>query len=85
MIVNTFIEGKPVEDFCSCPRYDRVSKMKYSLLASQYFDVKIRHKAVSEADFKKSMKAYQKSLTDLFNEGKTLEKTILDGFKEVSM
>lgn len=85
LIVNTFIEGKPVEDFCSCPSYDRVSKMKYSLLASQYFDVKIRHKAVSEADFKKSMKAYQKSLTDLFNEGKTLEKTILDGFKEVSM
>ena len=85
LIVNTFIAGKPVEDFCSCPAYERVSQMKYSLLASQYFDVKIRRKNISDADFKKNMKSYQKSLTDLFNEGKALEKSIIEGLKGLSL
>lgn len=61
-IVNTFITGKPVEDFCACPTYAQIKEKKNSLSAGQYFDVKIEHIDITEKEFKTKIEALKKSL-----------------------
>lgn len=75
-IVETFLAGKPVEDFCVCPSYDDIVEKGYSLSAGQYFDVKIDYVDITEEEFNKRMSAFQKDLKKMFEDGKKLEDKI---------
>ena len=46
-IVNTFIAGEPVEDFCVAVSYDEIKEKGYSLSAGLFFDVKIEYKDIT--------------------------------------
>lgn len=76
-IVDTFLAGKPVEDFCVCPFYNDIKEKDYSLSAGQYFDVKIDYVDISPEEYTKRMKGFQQELEELFKEGKKLEEKIL--------
>ena len=77
-IVDTFLAGKPVENFCACPNYKEVKDKGYSLSAGQYFDVIIEYVDITEKEFNTRMTGFKKSLNQIFNDGKDLEKKIMD-------
>lgn len=60
-----------------------ISKRNYSLVAGQYFDIKIEHENLTKEEFEKRMSDYEERLTTLFGESNDLQKNILDGFKKV--
>lgn len=83
MIVDTFIEHKVVEDFTVSVTYDQIEKKNYSLAAGQYFEVKIDYVDLTVEEFNEKMNAYQKELTELFEEGNKLQEEILEHLKKV--
>ena len=51
----------------------------HSLAAGQYFDVKIEYVPLTEDEFKHKMSEYKAELTKLFDEGRELDKQIMEG------
>ena len=82
-IVDTFLAGEPVEDFCVCPTYDDIKEKGYSLSAGQYFDVKIDYVDITEDEFNSRMTAFQKDLKKMFEDGKDLEDKICKSLKSL--
>lgn len=82
-IVDTFLAGEPVEDFCVCPTYNDIKEKGYSLSAGQYFDVKIDYVDITEGEFNSRMKAFQKDLKKMFEDGKDLEDKICKSLKSL--
>lgn len=78
LIVNTFLNRKVVDDFSIIVDYTKL-KQKYSLAAGQYFDVKIEYVPLTEDEFKHKMSEYKAELTKLFDEGRELDKQIMEG------
>ena len=53
-----------------------ISKRNYSLVAGQYFDIKIEHENLTKEEFEKRMSDYEERLTTLFGESNDLQKNI---------
>lgn len=83
-IVETFIKQQPVEDFSVVVSYDDIKEMNYSLVAGQYFDVKIEYVDLTSAEFQAEMTQYRATLDDLFSKGATLQNEIMAQLKTVS-
>ena len=77
LIVETFINGQPVDDFSVVVSYDDIMEKGYSLAAGQYFDVKIEYVDITADEFNKTMKEFESELKVMFNESKTLENHII--------
>ena len=77
LIVNTFNEKKPIDDFSVAVTYNEIKEKNYSLSAGQYFDIKIEYVDITEAEFNKRMADYETTLTGLFEESHQLESDIL--------
>lgn len=78
LIVNTFLNREVVDDFSIIVDYTKL-KQKYSLAAGQYFDVKIEYVPLTEEEFNQKMSEYKAELTKLFDEGRELDKQIMEG------
>ena len=75
-IVDTFVAGKPVENFCVCPSYDEIKDKGYSLSAGQYYDVKIEHIDITEEEFNKRILGFKKALSSLTKDGDSIQEQI---------
>lgn len=83
LIVNTFNEKKPLDDFSVAISYDEIKEKNYSLSAGQYFDIKIEYVDITEEEFNKRIVNYQDSLTKQFEESHKLETEILSQLKQL--
>ena len=82
LIVNTFLNREVVDDFSIIVDYTKL-KQKYSLAAGQYFDVKIEYVPLTEEEFNQKMSEYKTELTKLFDEGRELDKQIMEGLDKL--
>lgn len=76
LIIKTFNEHKPVEDFTVVVSYEQIKEKNYALSAGQYFDVKIEYTDITSKEFEEMMNGYKTNLDKLFEESKELEKEI---------
>ncbi len=77
LIVDTFNNKKPVEDFSVAVSYEELEKRKYALAAGQYFEMKIKHVDLTNEEFHSKMSVYMDGLTEKFQKGHKLEMSIL--------
>lgn len=82
LIVNTFLNRAVVDDFSIIVDYTKL-KQKYSLAAGQYFDVKIEYVPLTEEEFNQKMMEYKAELTKLFDEGRQLDRQIMEGLDKL--
>ena len=82
LIVNTFLNRAVVDDFSIIVDYTKL-KQKYSLAAGQYFDVKIEYVPLTEEEFNQKMSEYKAELTKLFDEGRQLDRQIMEGLDKL--
>lgn len=82
LIVNTFLNRAVVDDFSIIVDYTKL-KQKYSLAAGQYFDVKIKYVPLTEEEFNQKMMEYKAELTKLFDEGRQLDRQIMEGLDKL--
>ncbi len=80
LIIDTYINKKVIDDFSVTVSYEEIVNKNYSLSAGQYFDIKIEHIEITEADFNKSMSSHKEKLDNYFNESHKLEKSISEVF-----
>ncbi|MBU1044542.1 MAG: type I restriction-modification system subunit M [Candidatus Omnitrophica bacterium] len=76
LIIKTFNDHKPVEDFTVVVSYNQIKEKNYSLSAGQYFDVKIEYTDITAGEFQRKMDSYKTNLDKLFGESKEMEKEI---------
>lgn len=84
LIISTFNEHKPVDDFTVVVSYDQIKEKNYSFSAGQYFEVKIKYTDITPPEFSSKMNEFKKNLNTLFAESKTLGieiKKQLEGLK----
>ena len=60
-----------------------ISEKNYSLVAGQYFDVKIEYVELSQDEFNARMSAYTEKLQGYFAEGDKLKAEIMEQLKKV--
>lgn len=77
LIVNTFRDKKPVDDFSVAVTYDEIKEKGYSLSAGQYFDIKIDYVDITEEEFNNRMSSYKQTLSEQFAESHRLEEEIM--------
>lgn len=75
-IIDTFVAGKPEDDFCVTVDYENIKGKKYSFSAGQYFDVKIEYSELTPEEFAEKMDGFTTRLDEMFAEGLKLEKEI---------
>lgn len=83
-IIHTLSMHEVKEDFTVVVSYEQIKEKNYSFSAGQYFDVKIEYLDLTPNEFAKKMDDYKKTLDELFDESKELEKEInkkLSGLK----
>lgn len=78
LIVDTFVNKKTTEDFSVAVDYDKLKEKNCSLSAGQYFDVKIEYVDISADEFERRMNEYKTSLSEKFQRGHELEKSIME-------
>lgn len=77
LIVNTFRDKKPVDDFSVAVTYDEIKEKGNSLSAGQYFDIKIDYVDITEEEFNNRMSSYKQTLSEQFAESHRLEEEIM--------
>ncbi len=82
LIIDTFLNKKIIDDFSVIVEYSKI-KQKYSLAAGQYFDVKIEYIPLTEDEFNNKISVYKKELNMLFEEGRELDKQIIEGLEKL--
>ena len=83
-IVNTFLEEKEIDDFSVIVNDDEVKERNSSLLAGQYFKVKIEYSNISEAEFNSQIKQLKTEFTKMVNDGQKLDKKISNQLGSIS-
>lgn len=76
LIIDSFNEHKPVNDFASVVSYEQIKGKNYSLSAGQYFEVKIQYTEITATEFANRMNGFIENLDSLFKESKSLESKI---------
>ena len=84
LIVETFRDNKPVEDFSVAIPFDDFEAKGYSFSAGQYFDVKINYVDITDEEFKSSVDAHKKCLKKLFEDSRGLEEKIINGIDSLT-
>lgn len=82
-IINTINSNTLVEDFSIIIDNEKIKAKNYSFGAGQYFDTKIEYSELTPNEFEEKMQKHHNSLTNLFSQGKDLEKQILKNLKGV--
>lgn len=76
-IIETFLQGKVIEDFSVLVDFESIKSKGYSFSAGQYFEVKMEHIDISESEFKSQIQSYKASLQEHFKQAQDLESEIL--------
>ena len=76
LIIDTFNEGKPVDDFCVAVSYEDIEQKKMSFSAGQYFEVKIEYVELTPEEFTEKMKGFTARLDEMFTESHRLENEV---------
>ena len=63
--------------------YDELEAKNYSMLAGQYFEIKIEYTDISEDQFQKKLESYQNNLNELFENSKKLNNEIRNNLKNI--
>ncbi len=82
-IIETFNKKENIDDFSVVVTYDEIKEKNYSLSAGQYFDVKIEYIELTQEEFNEKMATFTSNLEKYFEEGKTLEKEIMERLGEL--
>lgn len=82
-IIQAFQMQEARDDFSVTVTYNEIKEKKYSLSASQYFDVKIEYVELTQEEFNNQMKKFQCTLQSLFLEDNKLQTDILEQLKKV--
>jgi len=80
-IIDTFNNKKVIDDFSVVVKYDEIEQKNYSLSAGQYFEVKIEYVDITAEEFEAKLKGYEENLSNMFAEGRELEKEIMGNLK----
>jgi len=72
-IISTFNNKEVVDDFSVVVSYENIKTKNLSLSAGQYFDVKIEYTDITQYEFADKLEELSNSLTNLFQESKTIE------------
>lgn len=75
-IIDTFNNQKQIDDFSVVVDTGQIKEKNYSFSAGQYFEVKIEYVELTEEEFNAKMEAYEKNLSNLFDEGDKLQAEI---------
>ena len=84
-IEDTFINQEVVDDFSVKVSYEQIREKNYSFSAGQYFEIKIEYVDITEEEFETKMKEYRQTLSDKFQKGHELEKSILEKIEELKL
>lgn len=83
LIIDTFNQHKPVDDFSVVLSYEQIAEKNYSFSAGQYFDVKIEYTDITPDEFKAKMDNYKLNLNRMFGESRALEDEIKRQLEEL--
>jgi len=72
-------------DFSVVLSYDEIKAKNYSLAAGQYFDIKIEYSEITPEEFQQKIAGYNNKLSEYFEQGKKLEKEILENLKQLTI
>lgn len=84
-IITNFNNHEAVDDFCVIVTNEQIREKNYSFSAGQYFDVKIEHVDITEAEFDKRIETYTQILTEQFSESHRLESEIIQQLKSLKL
>lgn len=76
-IIDVFSAGESIDDFSVLLGYDEIKEKNYSFSAGQYFDIKIEYTDITADNFEEKLQNNRLTLSQLFNESKSLENEIL--------
>ncbi|MBL7955412.1 MAG: SAM-dependent DNA methyltransferase [Flavobacteriales bacterium] len=79
LIITTFNRHQTVDDFAVVVSYEDIKAKNYSFSAGQYFEIKLNHEDITEAQFRQEVDIREKRLQGMFEQGAALNKAILDG------
>lgn len=82
-IIDTFKNKEEIEDFSVVKTYEEIKEKNYTLVAGQYFEVKIEYVELTQEEFNEKMTTFTSNLQKYFEEGKSLEEEILKGLGEL--
>lgn len=84
-IVDTFINGKEIEEFSVAKTYDEIVAKNYSLAAGQYFDIKIEYIDITPEEFQAKLDAFEQEYKALTDEGAELDKQIIENLRRLKI
>jgi len=84
-IIDAFSSKNAVEDFSVVLDYNDIASKNYSFAAGQYFDIKIAYSSLTPKQFENKIAESKQKLNDYFNQGKKLEKKILENLENLKM
>ena len=76
LIIDTFNEGQPMDDFCVAVSYEDIEQKKLSFSAGQYFEVKVGYVELTPEEFHQKMDGFAMRLNALFLGSHQLEDEI---------
>lgn len=77
-IIDTFLSRTAEDDFSVIVPFESVKEKNYSFSAGQYFEVKIDYVDITAEEFEAKMAEYKASLSEKFQKGHELEKSIIE-------
>ena len=77
LIIDTFVNKDVIDDFSVKVTYNEIEAKNESLSAGQYFEIKIEYEDITKDEFNEALSSIKESMSNFFEEGKTLEKEIL--------
>lgn len=84
-IINTFNDHSQIEDFSVVVGYNEIKNKGFSLSAGQYFEIKIKHTAITEKEFAGQIQEFNSNLKSLFEESRRLEKEIVGNLSNLKL
>lgn len=75
-IIDTFVDGKVVEDFSVEVTNEQIKEKNYSLSAGQYFDVKIEYVEITQEEYDKMVTDFNVDFAKYVEETKKFQETI---------
>lgn len=76
LILDSFLNEKPVDDFSAKVTYQNIKDKYYSFAAGQYFKVELKGEKLSKQEFESTILSLNKEIKNAFSKGRELEKKI---------
>ncbi|MEB2774983.1 class I SAM-dependent DNA methyltransferase [Algoriphagus sp. D3-2-R+10] len=84
-IIDIFNSKEAVEDLSVVVSKSQIQEKNFSFSAGQYFEVKIEYVDITAEEFQVKLNGFEERLNGLFDEGKSLDKEILEDLKSLKL